>query len=97
MKKVGYWYSDREPSLPMPEGGGESDPLLINYLENGEALVAYKGSSMCRICHRLNGSKDLTDGTYVWPEGLAHYVREHGTPLPDDFLDWVRGEIPEQP
>ena len=32
------------------------------------------------------GTQDLTDGTWVWPEGLAHYVRVHGIALPDEFV-----------
>jgi hypothetical protein len=27
------------------------------------------------------GSFDLTDGLWLWPEGLAHYVEAHGLPL----------------
>ena len=33
------------------------------------------------------GSQDLTDGTWVWPEGLAHYVREHSIVLPAEFME----------
>ena len=33
------------------------------------------------------GTRDLTDGTWVWPEGLAHYVREHGVVLPEEFME----------
>lgn len=36
------------------------------------------------------GSRDLTDGTFVWPEGLAHYVERHDVKLPDHFLQHVR-------
>ena len=30
----------------------------------------------------LNGSREFTDGVYLWPEGLSHYVRDHGVRLP---------------
>ena len=33
------------------------------------------------------GSWDLTDGTWVWPEGLAHYIEAHGVILPEEFVD----------
>ena len=33
------------------------------------------------------GSRDLTDGVWVWPEGLAHYVRDHGVVLPTSFIE----------
>ena len=40
--------------------------------------------------NRGNGSLELTDGTYVWPEGLAHYVEQHGVKLPGEFLEHAR-------
>ncbi|MFT5048691.1 MAG: hypothetical protein ACI8QZ_000078 [Chlamydiales bacterium] len=36
------------------------------------------------------GSRCLTDGEWVWPEGLAHYVEAHHVRLPDEFLGWMR-------
>lgn len=35
------------------------------------------------------GSRELTDGEWVWPEGLSHYVREHGVGLPEQFISHV--------
>jgi hypothetical protein len=32
------------------------------------------------------GSRDLTDGIRVWPQGFAHYVEEHEIALPEAFL-----------
>ena len=47
------------------------------------------------------GSDDFTDGVWVWPEGLHHYVRHHQIRLPEEFLqtmrdsEWrVRGPLP---
>jgi hypothetical protein len=49
------------------------------------------GYSTCRICGDYrNGDRELTDGVYLWPQGLAHYVREHQVRLPSQFLDHVR-------
>jgi hypothetical protein len=45
-----------------------------------------------------NGSRDLTDGTWVWPEGLAHYITTHDVILPDEFVEHARRhawQIPE--
>lgn len=47
------------------------------------------GSSRCRICSCLNGCRDLTDGYYLWPEGLAHYVLDHSVRLPTEFLKHI--------
>ena len=34
----------------------------------------------------LYGSLELSDGTFLWPEGLCHYVSEHAVRLPGDFV-----------
>lgn len=47
------------------------------------------GFSLCRICGCRNGGTELTDGVYVWPDGLAHYVTEHDVRLPDVFVQHV--------
>ncbi|CBN76468.1 conserved unknown protein [Ectocarpus siliculosus] len=35
---------------------------------------------------KFMGCTTLTDGKYVWPEGLAHYIEEHAVRPPDDFV-----------
>jgi hypothetical protein len=61
------------------------------YLQNGLVARAWMGYSPCRLCDSAqNGNLDLTDGTYVWPEGLAHYVLDHDVRLPDEFVAHVR-------
>ncbi len=53
------------------------------------------GFSGCRLCGEVNGSAEFTDGVYLWPEGLAHYVREHSVKLPDEVLAHVRRRYDE--
>jgi len=60
---------------------------VAGYLDAGDCHEACKGYSPCRLCDlRKNGTSCLTDGTYVWPSGLSHYVREHAVRPPDDFI-----------
>jgi hypothetical protein len=40
------------------------------------------------------GSSELTDGEWVWPGDLAHYVWDHHVRLPDEFVDCVRARSP---
>lgn len=61
----------------------------VTHLEAGSLVNQYRGISRCRFCDAHNGSAELTDGTYCWPEGLGHYVREHSVRLPDEFLRHV--------
>ncbi|WP_212823110.1 hypothetical protein [Catellatospora sp. TT07R-123] len=45
------------------------------------------GVSLCRLCGCGNGSAEQTDGEFIWPEGLAHYVEDHRVRLPDEFIE----------
>lgn len=35
------------------------------------------------------GGDDLTDGTYCWPEGLAHYLEHHAVRLPEAIVQHI--------
>jgi len=48
------------------------------------------GYSTCRICGQLNGTSELTDGRFIWPEGLPHDVRDHQVALPQSISDELR-------
>jgi len=52
----------------------------------------YFGGSTCRfLCENKSvGNKELTDGVWVWPEGLAHYVEVHDVLLPSEFVNQAR-------
>lgn len=65
-------------------------------LRNGQLRNVYKGSSLCRFCGCVNGSADLTDGAWVWPEGYAHYLLAHGVVPPQAFVDHVLGKKKEK-
>lgn len=54
----------------------------------------YMGYAACRLCDKGdNGSADCTDGAYVWPEGLGHYLEAHSVKPPQAFVDHVVGEL----
>jgi hypothetical protein len=99
-KSIGYWRSDSETELPDPTLLGQDelsdhDRLrLATFLDAGRLKDQWKGFSWCRF--RTKGCKVggfdmgtccLTDGKYVWPEGLSHYVREHHIWLPEQFVE----------
>ena len=61
---------------------------ILAYLSSGAQWAGYRGRSTCRFddCTETDlGSTDQTDGVWVWPEGLAHYVEAHDVRLPDAF------------
>ena len=94
LKLLGYWHSSHTDALPHPQS--LVDPSwerlrrgqIVAYLKNGMRHRQYLGLSYCRFqCgQRGLGSADLTDGTWVWPEGLSHYVDVHSVRLPDEFV-----------
>lgn len=63
---------------------------VVAYLRSGKYLTGYLGYSWCRFRngppdHEM-GSADLTDGEWVWPEGLSVYVERYAVRLPELFL-----------
>lgn len=77
------------------------DPAVIRYLRAGRVHQTWRGLSWCRfecgVSYSRMGCRDFTDGRWVWPEGLAHYVARHGLPLPEEFLATVRLGARERP
>jgi hypothetical protein len=66
------------------------------YLQRGTRVNQMRGLSLCRFCERRNGSAELADGVYCWPEGLAHYVSEHDVRLPEEFVAHVLSQPPRR-
>lgn len=67
---------------------------LLTYLQAGYIFCTYCGYSSCRFkcCHTysLLGTAELTDGEWVWPDGLVHYIDRHSVALPEEFLQSIR-------
>ena len=68
-----------------------ADERVLAYLKSGHPRMHFLGMSYCRFgCRFVPGTACLTDGAWVWPEGLSHYVEVHQVPLPEEFLDTMR-------
>lgn len=93
---MGYWLGPYAPGWPDPRNfvdpswDVDERTQIVNYLERGMAVRYYMGESECRFCGQFVGSGEYSDGTVVWPEGLAHYVAEHAVRLPAAFVDHAR-------
>ena len=90
---VGYWHSFGPFAfLPHPQclvdhrWDARRRRQIVSYLDAGRVFANYMGFSRCRFCRTINGTADLTDGLWIWPEGLGHYVATHGVRLPDEFV-----------
>jgi hypothetical protein len=96
VRLIGYWREELDDRWPDPrdlvdETWDERERgLVAAYLEEGLRPWACAGYSHCRFCGKTNGCAEVTDGVYLWPEGLAHYVREHSVRLPDDVLEYIK-------
>lgn len=94
---LGRWFNEGAPNgLPRPQLLVAPIPaatrtMLVDYLRAGKTLVHYPEPSFCRFaCRGVDmGRTDLTDGAFVWPDGLAHYVERHHVCLPDHFAAHV--------
>jgi len=107
VRLIGYWCiaTDGSPGederWPDPRDlvdeswSNQERELVASYLEQGFKPWAFMGHSDCRLCGKMSGSAEFTDGTYLWPEGLAHYVREHSVKLPAEVLAHVRRRYDE--
>jgi hypothetical protein len=102
---IGYWAGpDTTGSWPSPvdfvDLGWDQDDrdYVSSYLAEGRVVWGFMGYSPCRFCGVDNGDLELSDGTYLWPSGLAHYLIEHGVRLPDEFVEhaYARTESLEQ-
>ena len=92
LRLIGYWRSDEQPWWPNPRDfidalwHDDERRVLIRFLLAGTTARVHRGWSDCRFCGEQNGDCDFTDGTHLWPQGLAHYVRVHGVRLPKEFV-----------
>jgi hypothetical protein len=67
----------------------ENMDRIISYLKSGVAGVVAPAISRDFLSprHEIIGSLALrTDGEFLWPSDLAHYVEKYRVGLPEDFL-----------
>jgi hypothetical protein len=79
-REAAIWRMDEHEASLWPDPRQLVDPYwdpvtrrkIANYLRAGSYAIGYMGASTCRLCGRDNGSRELHDGVYLWPEGLVH-------------------------
>jgi hypothetical protein len=102
---IGYWAESQDPLkdryetkrilLPWPgdfldpEWRGHEKNMVIVHLRDAPNVEHWRGFSSCRLCTQHHGSTDKSDGAYVWPSGLAHYVEEHSLRPPPEFVSHI--------
>lgn len=67
---------------------------VCEYLRGGHRIREQMGYAYCRLAgdtpDEEMGTADMTDGTWVWPEGLPIYVERYNVRLPDEFVEHMR-------
>ena len=92
---IGIRGSEATPELPLPEDliddGHDADvrSLVARYFAYGTLRVSRPGEVPCRLCSETFPDVEVTDGEYVWPITLAHYVEQHSVRLPDHVERYV--------
>lgn len=105
LEGLGFWFHELAPDdLPLPQRlvgrwRASERTAVLAWLRGGRRVVRYPTASWCRFAcgARAMGRSDLTDGTFVWPEGLAHYVERHRVRLPSRFVAHVLARAGERP
>ncbi len=101
-KLVGFYkelggrsYLGALPSISdaMEEAPAPDEEQILTYLESCPEIFSTQGAELDVISNdeRIAGAGSLiTDGMWVWPIDLIHYLRRYHLALPGDFLEHVR-------
>lgn len=98
LRMVGFWslgglrpYYPHPRLLASPEWERHRLSKIADYLRSGVSVAEYLGYSHCRFPDGPSGAemgcRELSDGVWVWPEGLSIYVNEYSVRLPDEFVE----------
>lgn len=98
---IGYWRAEGDSTSDNPdphdwvdtEWDEDERDATGFYFATGTLFRTFMGYSPCRFCGIDNGAVEYTDGTYVWPEGLAHYIYDHAVRLPDELVRHARERL----
>lgn len=97
--RLGYWFGPLAPGWPdarrFVDTNWDADERadVALYLRQGIVARAYMGLSECRFCGERVGALEYSDGVYIWPQGLAHYVEMHGVRLPQRFVSHTHAMV----
>lgn len=102
IKRVGFFreFEPQDADLSAPSihdavrpHGMDDESGILAYLSSGTEIFSAMGAERDVITgdEWLPGAGSLvTDGTWMWPVELHHYVKRHHAELPEDFLATVR-------
>ncbi|GAA4011836.1 hypothetical protein GCM10022247_37940 [Allokutzneria multivorans] len=85
--------ADGRPVVNRPPVPEEERARVLDYLNEAHALVVGRGFS--RDLFAPSSTPDVpegfhTDGRWIWPASVPHYLAKHGVPLEPEFLAHIR-------
>lgn len=92
---IGYWRGRGAEGWPDPADFVDPDwdederDLVADHLSRGFRGPRLHGVFAMSSLRGNNGALELSDGVFVWPDGLRHYVVDHGVRLPQKFVSRV--------
>ncbi|MBK6903532.1 MAG: hypothetical protein IPH04_12220 [Saprospirales bacterium] len=95
---IGYWYSEDESYYCKPKAlvdakwDEQEKQAVIAHIQQAETVVYYRGFSECRVCKKMNGSNEKSDGLFYFPDGFKHYLEAHQVKPPQLFIDFALGK-----
>ena len=90
VKRVGFYESAEEVSALAETAPRAWETLALRYLQQGTTVLASPSWGRDLLDPRAGNTCQyavLTDGTWVWPNDLAYYLRTYHVVLPEEFLD----------
>lgn len=64
---------------------------LVTYLDGAPLVRVYSYTGfLCPLCAAMLDISERTDGVWVWPMSLSHFVKLHGVVIPDAFAGRIR-------
>jgi hypothetical protein len=106
MQRAGWFrelgVGDGAPSIQqhLSPVAGDRPELAASYLERATEVLVTPTVTRDELDPArpiICGRAILTDGAWIWPAGLAHYVRRHHLRLPDELVDRMRAHGWEPP
>ena len=104
LKRIGFWIDpDRPNGMPDPRTfvaasiDDATKAKVVEHLTVGKHLNLYRGLHVCRMCGAHKGTTDMTDGEYIWPQGLPHYITEHNVWFPAEVIEDLALPCPSMP
>ena len=104
MHMIGVWPGTIYDDFCFPQkvatfGDTELRTAVVSYLKSAEIYERVRGFDSCMYSCGIGllGAHLWTDGNWIWPESLLHYVEDHHVSLPDAFIATIHGDAPPPP